>query len=86
MFVGFLLDGSGRGADLEVDRIYQASEIWQPGREGDARSAKKHHAVFLVRLEQSIGDVGAVSYELHLLIIDSQVWTSFWTARKNDSL
>ena len=60
-FVGFLFDGIGCGADEGVDRVHQTFEPRQPSRVGNARAAEERDAAFLVRLQQRIGNLRAVS-------------------------
>jgi hypothetical protein len=64
-FVGILLNGRTRCADALVNLIHQSLKTRQAGGIGNACAAEKHHAAFFVRLQEGIGNIGAVSDKLH---------------------
>ena len=45
--------------------LYQTAKIWQPCRTRNTSPAEKHHTAFLVCLQESVRDVGAVGNKLH---------------------
>ena len=48
-----------------VDLLHQLLEARQPCGIGNTRPTEKHHAAFLVRLQECIGDIWAIGGELH---------------------
>jgi len=55
-----------RFSGLLEQSLYQAAKIWQTCGTRNACPTEKHHAAFLMRLQECIRDVRAVGDELHL--------------------
>ena len=60
-----LLHRIGCNGQVFIGLLHQFCETRQARGIGDARTAEKHHTSVLVGLQQALGNIWSIGYELH---------------------